>query len=218
MPLAEAIQRGYAFGNRTQRSRYKDHDAKITSATVQTIESEYAMELQIRPVTATDVPAINCIYSESVRTWTASWELEPPDDAEMQRRMEAILAQGYPYFVGICNETLVGYSYASSYRARPGYRFTVENSIYVDPAYQRQGIARSLMRTLIDACTAQGYRQMVAVIGDSENHGSIALHRSLGFTQVALLPNLGFKFGRWLDSVMMQRSLGEGGTTLPVER
>lgn len=173
--------------------------------------------LHIRPVTMADVPAIHHIYSESVRTWTASWELEPPDEAEMVRRVQAILDQRYPYFVGILHDTLVGYTYASSYRARPGYRFTVENSIYVDPAYQRRGIAGQLLQTLIDACTAQGYRQMVAVIGDSENQGSIALHKRLGFTQVALLPNLGFKFGRWLDSVMMQRALGDGGRTVPVE-
>lgn len=173
--------------------------------------------LHIRPVTLTDVPAIHHIYSESVRTWTASWELVPPDEAEMARRVQAILEQRYPYFVGICGDTLVGYAYASSYRARPGYRFTVENSIYVAPAYQRRGIARQLVQTLIEACTARGYRQMVAVIGDSENHASIALHKQLGFTQVALLPNLGFKFGRWLDSVMMQRALGDGGDTLPTE-
>ncbi|MEZ4614455.1 MAG: N-acetyltransferase family protein [Caldilineaceae bacterium] len=171
--------------------------------------------LSIHPATLADVPAINSIYSESVRTWTASWELTPPDDAEMARRMQAILDQGYPYFVGRQAGNLVGYTYASTYRPRPGYRFTVENSIYVDPAYQRRGIARQLMERLIAACTAQGYRQMVAVIGDSENYASIALHQELGFSHVALLPNLGFKFGRWLDSVMMQRALGEGGSTLP---
>ena len=118
-------------------------------------------------------------------------------------------------FVATLDDLLVGYTYASSYRPRPGYRYTVENSIYVDPAYQRRGIARQLMQTLIVACTAQGYRQMVAVIGDSENHASIALHHTLGFAHVARLPNLGFKFGRWLDSVMMQRALGDGGATLP---
>jgi L-amino acid N-acyltransferase YncA len=173
--------------------------------------------LTIRPVTLADVPAIHRIYSESVRTWTASWELTPPDEGEMARRVQAILAQDFPYFVAILDDRLVGYSYASSYRPRPGYRFTVENSIYVDPAYQRRGIARQLLQTLIDACTVQGYRQMVAVIGDSENYASIALHAQLGFVHVARLPNLGFKFGRWLDSVMMQRALGAGAATLPVE-
>lgn len=171
--------------------------------------------LEIRGATLDDVPAINRIYGESVRTWTASWELTPPDDSEMVRRVQALLDQGYPYVVALLDGALVGYSYASSYRTRPGYRFTVEDSIYVDPAYQRRGIARRLLQTLIEACTARGYRQMVAVIGDSANHGSIALHRSLGFAQVAVLPNLGYKFGRWLDSVMMQRALGEGASTLP---
>ncbi len=175
------------------------------------------MTLQIRSFMPTDLPAINHIYGASVRTWTASWELEAPDEAEMSRRVQAILDQGYPYFVGTVGDQLVGYTYASSYRARPGYRFTVENSIYVDPAHQRRGFARQLMQRLIDACTTAGYRQMVAVIGDSENHASIALHQQLGFTHVGLLPNLGFKFGRWLDSVMMQRPLGQGGTTLPAE-
>lgn len=172
--------------------------------------------LEIRPFAPTDLSAINRIYGESVLTWTASWELVPPDDAEMMRRIQNLLDQGYPYFVAILDEQLVGYSYASSYRPRPGYRFTVENSIYVDPPYQRRGIAHTLMQQVIEACTAKGYRQMVAVIGDSENHASIALHQRLGFTKVAVLPALGFKFGRWLDSVMMQRALGDGDTTLPI--
>jgi len=174
-------------------------------------------QLSIRPVTLADVPAINHIYSESVRTWTASWELTPPNDGEMARRVQALLDQGYPYLVATLDDRLVGYSYASSYRPRPGYRFAVEDSIYIDPAYQRRGIARQLLQNIIDHCSRGGYRQMVAVIGDSENHASIALHTQLGFTQVALLPNLGFKFGRWLDSVIMQRALGEGATTLPVD-
>lgn len=172
--------------------------------------------ITLRSVTLDDVPAINQIYGENVRTGTASWEMAPPSDAEMQRRLEAVLAQEYPYFVATNDETIVGYAYASSFRARPGYRFTVENSIYIDVAYQRRGIARKLMQQLIDACTTQGYRQMIAVIGDSANVASIELHRQLGFVQVALFPNIGFKFGRWLDSVMMQRTLGDGAGTLPV--
>jgi len=169
----------------------------------------------IRAVTFADVTAINAIYSENVLHGTASWELTPPDEGEMRRRMQSILAQGYPYFVAEIEEKVVGYTYGSSYRPRLGYRFTVENSIYVDPAYQRCGIARQLMTTLIDACTAQGFRQMIAVIGDSENLASIQLHRSLGFVQVGLLPTIGFKHNRWLDSVLLQRALGEGATTRP---
>jgi L-amino acid N-acyltransferase YncA len=169
-----------------------------------------------RVVTLDDVSAINAIYGENVLHGTASWELIPPDESEMRRRMQNILAQGYPYFVAEIAGRVIGYSYASSYRPRPGYRFTVENSIYVDNAYQRRGIARQLMHTLIDVCTVQGFRQMIAVIGDSENIASIELHRSLGFVHVGLLPTIGFKHNRWLDSVLLQRILGEGDATLPV--
>ncbi|MEM7130058.1 MAG: N-acetyltransferase family protein [Chloroflexota bacterium] len=179
------------------------------------------MECIIRPVTIEDVPAIHAIFHHSVLTGTASWELIPPEEAEIRRRTQAILDQGYPYFVATLDQSgtqsVVGYSYASSYRPRPGYRFTVEDSIYVAPDYQRQGIARQLLTTLIDACTAQGFRQMIAVIGDSENRPSIELHRSLGFEHVGLLPNIGWKFERWLDSVLMQRTLGEGSTSQPEE-
>lgn len=175
------------------------------------------MTVVIRNVTLDDIPAIHTIYSNSVLCETASWELTPPDESEMRCRMQAVLDQGYPYFVATVDEGVVGYSYASSYRPRPGYRFTVENSIYVDQLYQRRGIARQLMTALIDACTARGFRQMIAVIGDSDNRASIELHRALGFVHVGLLPAIGFKFGRWLDGVLMQRALGEGQTTLPQE-
>ena len=173
------------------------------------------MELTIRPVTLADVPAIHAIYSNSVLTYTASWELAPPTEDEMRRRVQAILDQGFPYFVGLLEQNLVGYTYASTYRPRPGYRFTVEDSIYVDPAYQRRGIARQLLTTLIDACTAKGFRQMIAVIGDSDNVASISLHRDLGFEQAGLFRNIGFKFDRWLDGVYMQRALGDGAHSKP---
>lgn len=173
------------------------------------------MEVVIRPATLTDVAAINAIYGYSVLHETASWELTPPDENEMRRRMQTLMEQGYPYFVAEHAGQVVGYSYASSYRPRPGYRFTVEDSIYVNPAYQRRGIARRLLTTVIEACTAQNFRQMIAVIGDSANIGSIELHRSLGFAHVGLLPTIGFKYGRWLDGVLMQRALGAGSATLP---
>lgn len=171
--------------------------------------------LLIRPVQSTDLPVIHAIYSHNVLHGTASWELTPPDEAEMRSRMQGLLDKGFPYFVAEIEGKLVGYSYASSYRPRPGYRFTVENSIYVDGNYQRRGIARKLMTTLIDRCTAQGYRQMIAIIGDSENGASIELHRALGFVHIGTMPGIGFKFGRWLDSVLMQKTLGEGSETLP---
>jgi phosphinothricin acetyltransferase len=172
----------------------------------------------IRPVILADLPAIHAIYSHNVKHGTASWELSPPDENEMLRRMEMILGQGYSYFVADLDGCVVGYSYASSYRPRPGYRYTVENSVYVDLSWQRRGIGRLLLSTLIAACEAQGFRQMIAVIGDSQNTGSIALHRALGFVYIGTMPNIGFKFGRWLDGVLMQRTLGEGATTLPEDK
>lgn len=173
------------------------------------------VDLLIRPVGLTDLSDITRIYSRVVLSETASWELTPPDEAEMQRRMTAILEAGFPYFVATVAGKVAGYSYANHYRLRPGYRFVVEDSIYVDCAYQRMGIASRLLTAVIDACTAQGKRQMIAVIGDSTNHGSIALHQRLGFEHSVCLPAIGFKFGRWLDSVMMQRTLGEGSASLP---
>jgi phosphinothricin acetyltransferase len=172
----------------------------------------------IRPAVLSDLPAIHAIYSYSVFHDTASWELTPPDEAEMTRRMSVILGGGYPYLVAELAGRLVGYSYASSYRPRPGYRFTVENSVYVAADMQRRGLGRLLLSNLVAACTAKGYRQMIAVIGDSQNIASIELHRSLGFEQQGFLPNIGYKFGRWLDSVLMQRSLGDGATTMPADK
>ena len=167
-------------------------------------------EVLMRPVRLDDVVAIHRIYRHSVLTETASWELVPPTQEEMGQRLRAVLEGGFPYFVATLADQVVGYSYASHYRPRPGYRFVVENSIYVDPAYQRRGIARTLLSLVIDACTAQGKRQMVAVIGDSGNAGSIGVHRSLGFEHAGVLKNAGWKFDRWLDVVMMQRELGPG--------
>lgn len=172
-------------------------------------------ESNLRVASLADLPAIHAIYSHNVRHGTASWELEPPQLAEMQRRFEAVIAQGHPYFVAEIDNRVVGYTYASSYRPRPGYRFTVENSVYVADSWHRCGVGRLLLSRLITACTEQGFRQMIAVIGDSQNYGSIALHRKLGFAQVGLLPNIGFKFGRWLDGVIMQRALGDGASSLP---
>jgi phosphinothricin acetyltransferase len=172
-------------------------------------------DVMVRPAQLDDLPAIHAIYCYNVVQGTASWEVDPPDEAEMRRRMQAVLEQGYPYFVTELAGQVAGYTYASSYRPRPGYRYTVENSVYVAAGCQRRGIGRLLLAQLIAACAAQGFRQMVAVIGDSQNVASINLHRALGFQHVGLLPNIGFKFGRWLDCVLMQRSLGEGGETFP---
>ena len=161
------------------------------------------------------IPAITAIYAEAVLHGTASWELKPPDPTEMARRMAEIQAQGYPYLVALAGDAVAGYAYAGAYRPRPGYRFTVEDSVYVAPGWQGRGIGRRLLAAVIDATTALGYRQMIAVIGDSGNAASIALHAALGFTRAGLLRSVGFKYGRWLDGVLMQRALGEGDATLP---
>ena len=171
--------------------------------------------IALAPANIAHVPAITAIYAEAVVHGTASWELDPPDTVEMARRMTDIQARGYPYLVALSGAQVAGYAYASAYRPRPGYRFTVEDSVYVAPAWQGHGIGRRLLAALIDATTRLDYRQMVAVIGDSGNSASIALHKALGFTHAGLLRSVGFKHGRWLDGVLMQRSLGPGDASVP---
>jgi len=169
----------------------------------------------IRPATAADIPAITDIYAFEVREKTASFELTPPDETEMMRRFAAITGGGFPYLAAETDGRLAGYAYAGPYRPRPAYRYTVENSVYLDPAFYRRGIGRALLHELIAQCTARGYRQMIAVIGDSANAASIGLHQSAGFAMIGTHPDVGFKFGRWLDSVQMQLALGDGGSTPP---
>lgn len=169
----------------------------------------------IRPATPADVPAIAAIYRPAVLTGSASFEIDPPDDAEMAGRMAAVVGAGFPYLVATIDDCVVGYAYASAFRPRPAYRFTCENSIYVAPDAQGQGIGRALLGELLSRCTALGLRQMLAVIGDSQNFGSIALHRRAGFTFNGTMHAVGFKHGRWLDVVTMQRALGDGDTTPP---
>jgi L-amino acid N-acyltransferase YncA len=172
----------------------------------------------VRAATAADIAAITDIYRQAVLHGTASFEIEAPDEAEMASRFRSITGGGYPYFVAELDGAVVGYAYASAYRARPGYRFTVEDSIYLTPAAQGKGIGASLLSELVDAATANGYRLMVAVIGDSANFGSIALHRKLGFRFCGTMHSIGYKFGRWLDSVVMELPLGEGDTSHPPDR
>lgn len=173
------------------------------------------MNLFIRPSRDDDVATLAAFYIASVKTETASWEYDPPDVAEFARRRDAVLAAGYPYFTAELDGKPVGYGYASAFRSRIGYRYVVEDSIYVDPAMKGRGIGKQLLNTLIDECTHRGYRQMIAVIGDSANTGSIRLHEACGFAHAALFRGIGYKFDRWLDSVQMQRSLGEGNSTGP---
>ncbi|KJC43013.1 GCN5 family acetyltransferase [Bradyrhizobium sp. LTSP885] len=174
-------------------------------------------DVEIRPTTEADLPSITAIYEHAVRFGTATFELIPPDLAEMTRRYRALVDGGFPYFVAVLAGRVVGYAYAGPYRPRPAYRFTVENSVYLDPASHRRGIGLQLMERLIAECEARGFRQMIAVIGDSANVGSISLHRRCGFEMVGTHPSVGLKFGRWLDTVMMQRALGEGATTVPAD-
>jgi L-amino acid N-acyltransferase YncA len=171
--------------------------------------------LEIRPATAPDLSAITEIYRHAVLHGTATFELIPPDLAEMTRRFDVLSDGGFPYLVATLESRVVGYAYAGMHRPRPAYRFTVENSVYLEPAIQRRGIGRQLMQRLITECETRGYRQMVAVIGDSANAGSIGVHTKCGFQMIGTHPDVGFKFGRWLDTVMMQRALGEGASTLP---
>jgi len=171
--------------------------------------------VSIRPATSADIPAITRIYAHAVKYGTASFELEPPDEAEMARRQRTLLDGGYPYIVAEIDVVLVGYAYAGPYRPRPAYRFSVEDSIYVDPKAQRRGVGRVLLEQLIEECERRGFRQMIAVIGDSAQAPSIELHRALGFRMIGTIENVGYKFGRWLDSVNMQRALGAGAMTKP---
>jgi L-amino acid N-acyltransferase YncA len=173
--------------------------------------------LEIRPAAATDLPFITGIYDHAVRFGTATFELIPPDLAEMTRRFGVLRDGGFPYFVAVLDGRVVGYAYAGAYRPRPAYRFTVENSVYLQPAIHRRGIGMQLLLRLIIESEARGYRQMIAVIGDSANAGSIGVHTRCGFQMIGTHPSVGFKFGRWLDTVMMQRALGDGGATLPAD-
>ena len=172
--------------------------------------------LEIRPTTPADLLTITEIYQHAVLYGTATFELIPPDLAEMTRRFGALIDGGFPYLVAALEGRVVGYAYAGAYRPRPAYRYTVENSIYLQPSIHRRGIGLQLLQRLIAESEARGYRQMIAVIGDSANAGSIGVHRRCGFEMIGTHPSVGFKFGRWLDTVMMQRALGEGATTLPV--
>ena len=171
--------------------------------------------LEIRPTAPADLPAITAIYEHAVRYGTATFELIPPDLAEMTRRFDVLMDGGYPYFVAAVEGQVIGYAYAGAYRPRPAYRFTAENSVYLEPAIHRRGIGLKLLQRLIGESEARGYRQMIAVIGDSANAGSIRVHTRCGFQMIGTHPHVGFKFGRWLDTVMMQRALGDGANTLP---
>jgi len=169
----------------------------------------------LRDARPEDLPAITAIYAHHVRSGTASFETEPPDESEMRERFEAIRSKGLPWLVAELGGRVAGYAYAGPYRARLAYRFTLEDSIYVDPACVRAGVGRALLARLAADCEAAGARQLVAVIGGSDNEASIRLHAEQGFLPVGILQAAGWKHGRWVDSVLMQREIGNGSGAPP---
>ena len=171
--------------------------------------------MSVRSAELRDLADITRIYAHAVEHGTASFELEPPSQEEMTRRYHALRDGRFPFIVADVNGALAGYAYAGPYRARPAYRFTVEDSIYIDPTMQRRGIGRALLIRLLAEAEAEGFRQMIAVIGDSNQTPSIELHKALGFKMIGTFEAVGYKFGRWLDSVLMQKALGKGATTIP---
>ena len=170
---------------------------------------------KIRSARLTDIPVITRIYAHAVKHGTSSFELQPPDEAEMARRMNELTSRNFPYLVAELGDVLAGYAYAAPYRTRPAYRFTVENSVYVAPDIQRRGVGKAMLEELIEASTERGFRLMVAVIGDSMQAASIGVHEATGFRHVGVFENIGYKFDRWLDTVLMQRALGPGASTPP---
>jgi len=173
------------------------------------------MTVLIRAAGEADIAAIHAIYAWHVANGLASFEEVSPDAAEIARRWRDVIGRGLPWLVAEADGAIGGYAYAAPYRARSAYRYTVEDSVYVDQNGLGRGLGRALLAEVIARCQAAGVRQMIAVIGESANAGSIGLHAALGFERVGVLEAVGFKFGRWVDSVLMQRVLGGGGASAP---
>jgi L-amino acid N-acyltransferase YncA len=171
--------------------------------------------LLIRQSTEADLPAMTRIYGHATLHGTGTFELEAPDEPEMARRRDAVLANGLPWLVAEREGAVLGYAYANHFRPRRAYRFCVEDSIYLDQSARGRGVGRVLLAELLAQCAARGARQMLAVIGDAANAGSIGVHRACGFEDTGVLKAAGWKFGRWLDVVLMQKALGEGAATEP---
>lgn len=176
--------------------------------------AEQQLDLVIRPSTEQDVPAMVAIYSFHTQHGLGPYEVEPPHPDDLARRRKAMLKRRLPHLVADQGGVVVGYAYAAPFRKRPAYRYTVEHSIYIHPDFRGLGVGRRLLPALIDACAAAGCRQMIAVI-DGANEPSIRLHESFGFRQTGFLPAVGYKFGHWADSVLMQRAVGAGDSCLP---
>lgn len=176
------------------------------------------MSPRLRDAVSDDIVQIHAIYAHHVLHGAASFEEVPPDQAEIAARFRALKENNMPYLAAVEGGRVLGYAYAGLYRPRSAYRFTVEDSIYLASDAAGRGIGRLLLTELIARCASMGMRQMIAVIGDSANAASIGLHRALGFTHIGTFPAVGFKFGRWIDSVLMQRPLGDGAASLPAPR
>ena len=172
----------------------------------------------IRNAIQADFSEIQIIYTEYVLETYATFEIIPPDKDELIQRWQAITNDGFPYLVSELHNKVIGYAYASKYRLRSAYKYTVEDSVYVSPNSTGQGIGTSLLKNIICKCTSLGYRQMIAVIGGSDNHSSINLHERCGFYQIGTMPSTGYKLGKWIDSVIMQKPLGQGDKTSPVQK
>jgi phosphinothricin acetyltransferase len=169
----------------------------------------------IRPSLPTDLPAITAIYAGHVLGGTGTFEIDPPTQADMALRREDVLAKGLPYLVLVEHEEVLGFAYCNWFKPRAAYRYSAEDSIYLDPAAQGRGIGRLLLAELVRQAEAAGIRKLIAVIGDSANAGSVGVHSALGFTQVGVLQSCGWKFDRWLDVVMMEKALGVGDKAPP---
>jgi len=174
-----------------------------------------APEFIVRDTSAEDMPAIQAIYAKQVLQGLATFEEEPPTTEDLRSRRDVILRAGLPYLCAERDGRVIGYSYAAAHRPRPAYRFTVEDSVYVDEDMHGLGAGRALLEAIVAQCEIGPWRQMIAIIGDTGNAGSIALHKRLGFRHVGTLNAVGFKLGRWVDTVIMQRPLGPGGSAEP---
>jgi L-amino acid N-acyltransferase YncA/uncharacterized protein YjiS (DUF1127 family) len=209
------VRRQEALTGRPDRTERRPDRAGTIGMTTSEFASNAAPPILVRDAQEADMPAIQAIYTHHVLHGLASFEETPPSVEEMLARRQAVLGLGLPYLAAELGGQIVGYSYASSYRPRPAYRHTIEDSVYVAQGQAGRGIGGALLSGLIGRCEAGPWRQMLAVIGDSGNAGSIGLHRRFGFEPVGTLRSAGFKLGRWVDTVLMQRSLGPGDQTLP---
>ncbi len=169
----------------------------------------------IENATGADITAISDIYGEAVKFGKASFEWQAPDETEMTRRFHNLVDNNFPYIVARVNKSVAGYAYAGPYRSRIGYQWTVENTVYVNPNFQNLGLGSMLLERIIQECVDKNFRQMIAIIGDSANYGSIRLHEKFGFTHIGTLSGVGRKHEKWLDSVIMQRQLGNGSSEPP---